>query len=270
MTSRQAKITIVHLKESFRENKSRNYISYADIQSALPDIMDKETCSLEVLSQPKRKIYMDIENIPFDKTNVIYDIVNKFSSFMKIPTDGCCLTYNKKSTQHSGLSYHVIFPYVMDINDMKKSVLLFKTLNPEYEHYIDASVYSILRLFRLPMNGKVTGSGIDHDDCHEVIRGKFEDSFIQLTENLPIISENMLPNGFDDFNAEDLVKTKCKTTKRFKQSNNYKLDEFSDAVMIEFQKLKSTLDAMQEQNKKLEKMNDILFLKILELEKSKK
>ena len=270
MTSRQVKITIVHLKESYRENKSQNYINYDDIQSALPDIMNSETCSLEVLSQPKRKIYMDVENIPFDKTNVIYDIVNKFSSFMKIPTDGYCLTYNKNSTQHLGLSYYIILPYVMSVDDMKKSVLLFKTLNPEYEHYIDASVYSVLRLFRLPMNGKVTGSGIDHDDYHEVIHGEFEDSFIQSTENLPVISGNMLPDGFDDFDVDNAVKISSRTTKRFKQSNNYKLDEFSDAVMIEFQKLKATLEEMQEQNKKLEKMNDILFLKILDLEQSKK
>ena len=58
MTSSQGKITVVHLKESYRENKSRNYVNYDDIQSALPDIMSSETCSLEVLSQPKRKIYM--------------------------------------------------------------------------------------------------------------------------------------------------------------------------------------------------------------------
>ncbi|EAX88404.1 hypothetical protein TVAG_050660 [Trichomonas vaginalis G3] len=158
----------------------------------------------------------------------------------------------------------------MSVDDMKKSVLLFKTLNPEYEHYIDASVYSVLRLFRLPMNGKVTGSGIDHDDYHEVIHGEFEDSFIQSTENLPVISGNMLPDGFDDFDVDNAVKISSRTTKRFKQSNNYKLDEFSDAVMIEFQKLKATLEEMQEQNKKLEKMNDILFLKILDLEQSKK
>ena len=100
MTSKQS-LTIVHLKRSYKENKTQNHVTYPDIQSAMPSIMDKETSSLEVLSGQVRKIYMDVENIPFDKTEVINDIITKFAAFMKIPSDNYCLTFNKNSKERS-------------------------------------------------------------------------------------------------------------------------------------------------------------------------
>lgn len=270
MTSNHEVITLIHLTKSYKENKYSNYVIYNNIQSAKNDVMKKDTCSLEVLSQQKRKIYLDVENIPFDEPNVIDDIISKFTLFMKIIPDNYCLTYNKNSTQHNGLSYHVIFPYVMNIYDMKKSVIMFKTQNPEYENFIDISVYSTLRLFRLPFNGKVTGSGINNSDYHDVIHGSFNDSFIQTINNLPTLSGELLPEGFNDFNMEYAIKNnKFVCGRKFKKSGYYKMEEFTDAVMTEFHKLKLMLNEMKEQNKRIEKMNDILFLKILELEQMK-
>jgi hypothetical protein len=257
------KIALVHIKESYQENKWMNYKYYDNVQDALKDVTNKETCSLEVLTKPIRRIYMDIENIPRDKPYLIYSIINRFHKFMKFTDTNYCLTQNNNSTRHDGLSYHIIYPYIMNVGDMRKAIIMFMTKNTEYETFIDYSVYDFVRLFRLPMNGRVMGNGINNDDYHNIIRGTIEDSFIQNIYGLPTIIGDLLPEGFNEFVTPEFYERKTRT------SNCVGFDELSSLIMGEFRKLTKSFDELRSQNHKIETMNDVLFNKILSLEKMK-
>lgn len=267
MTSPQSQLVIVNLKTSYRENKSTNYRMFKDIESAMSEIMDKSTCTLEVLSAPIRRIYLDVENIPTDKPEIIEQLITKLKAFLHIPDCKECLTHNKNSTQHSGLSYHVILPYKMHIDMMKKMILYFKELNPEYEKFIDPSVYSRLRLMRLPYNAKVTGSGLDENDYHELVRGTMADAIIQDL-NVP---DSPLPDGIDDFKTNDadvsISTARAKRKREFKFSGSAGLEEIADKFLCVLENLNTEVKGLRKSNEEQAKINDQLFEKLLFLEK---
>jgi hypothetical protein len=64
---------------------------------------------------------------------------------------------------------------------------LFKEKYPNYQDYIDNSVYDICRLFRLPNQRKPIGEKLCELDYHEIIHGSLEESFIQNIDDLPTI-----------------------------------------------------------------------------------
>lgn len=267
MLGKSSKLVLINIKSSYKESRPNNYSYYDDIDSAMNDINNKNTCTLEVLSQLSRKIYLDIENIPKDNVNLINKLIESFTKFMNINLSSYCLTFNKKSSQHEGLSYHLILPYVMYLNELKQCVLMFKTQHPEYENYIDDGVYSMLRLFRLPNNGKPTGNGIDNDDAHEILKGTINDAFIQVIDGFPLITGEQLPKNFNTFDVKSAERNSNK--QKCKHSGGLKIEQFADNLLIEFNKLKESMDMINDQQSKILKMNDILFNKIIELEKTK-
>lgn len=181
-------ITLVNLKRSYAENRPSTYVDYFSIEEAMPVIVEPNTSTLEVLRCLVRRIYMDVEKIPYEREDLIYEIVNKFCEFIGISNEDYTLTYNNASQQHHGRSYHVIFPHSMYYKDLGNIIKIFKKLNPEYISYVDESVYDINRLFRLPMNGKVTGSSLDYNDKHVIIKGTMESAIIQNVVGIPFIS----------------------------------------------------------------------------------
>ena len=176
--------TVIYIRKTYKEALNSSFITTSKVEY----MADPDVCVLEVLTNAKRRIYLDIECIPNDKPEMINDIVTSFIAFMQLPSDTkYTLTMNAASANHSGLSYHVILPYAMDYLLLKRCVAAFKVKHPEYEKYVDQSVYSHNRLFRLPEQGKPTGQGIDNDDKHVIIQGSMDDSFIQVIDGLPEI-----------------------------------------------------------------------------------
>lgn len=173
-------IILLNCKCSYKENIEKNYKMYTSVDETMEDLLDETTSTLEVLTSSRRKIYLDIENIPYEQDNLIYEIIDKFTSLINIDKDNYCLTYNSNSTQHAGRSYHVIFPYAMIHTDMRMLIRIFKKLNTDYKNIIDETVYNMKRLFRLPLNGKVTGKGVNNDDKHILLKGNINDAFVQL------------------------------------------------------------------------------------------
>lgn len=255
------KIVLVHLHVSYKENRAQNYKYYENINSAMNDILDKSTCTLEVLNKTRRKIYLDVEHIPFNETNLIYTLISDFTTFINIENENYVLTMNTSSTQHSGLSYHVIFPYTIQIYDLKKLVQMFTNKFTQYTQYIDDTIYNILRLFRLPENGKVTGTGIDNNDSHKILKGEFINSFIQDITNIPPLFVESI-NQWNEY--------KYKYIKSRNRSNSYNFDEISDIFMTEFRKLSNTLSEIKDNQLKLQQMNTMLVNRIIELEKNSK
>ena len=96
---------LLHVRASFKENTPSNYKYYDSIKEMIPDVMDKETSTFEILDKPIRRIYLDLENIPDEKTNLVYDLINDFKKLLKIDDNinGC------KNSLHSFIQLNNCF-----------------------------------------------------------------------------------------------------------------------------------------------------------------
>jgi hypothetical protein len=102
----------------------------------------------------------------------------------------------------------------MKICDMRLLILQLKKNNPEFNEYIDTSVYSNGRLFRLPLNGKFISKdemkdnkNINESDIHKFIYGEMKYSIIQDVTDLDRL-ENI--DKLINLTAEDIKKYKSK------------------------------------------------------------
>lgn len=144
-----------------------------------------------------RRVYIDVEKIPFDKPNMIKDIVIKLAQFINIEKfDNCAITKNIGS-HHGGLSYHVYFPRRSTKDNIYNMIRQFKLKYPEFAEYIDETVYTKNRLFRLPNQQAVISNSIknypkDYNrqlDRHMIIHGNYIKTIIQNIKDLPYLKE---------------------------------------------------------------------------------
>ena len=135
----------------------------------------------ECIESENRKIYLDIEKIPADQPELIEEIKYKLNEFF---TSKCresmygdmefVLTFNPSSPSHEGLSYHLICTnYCMDYKNMYNAIAEFlSTDGAKYLSYIDVSVYSSLRLFKLPyyygISSKTKKMDTSGDNYHRI------------------------------------------------------------------------------------------------------
>lgn len=189
-------ITIIDCKQSYTEASPRNY-KKVSLQSVIDEISDRtvhtDKSRYEVLREPERRIYFDIEGIPEDKPEMISEIVGKLDAYLKsirlIDHDlKYALTYNSGSLTHKGLSYHLILPeYKMNVKVIRNLVIAFthSDFGKDYIEYIDSSVYSSIRLFKLPYYIGMTRESIDTnpDNHHRIITGDVADCIIQNTND---------------------------------------------------------------------------------------
>ena len=116
------------------------------------------------------------ENLKLYKFDVNNDEVNidtyTKESFDNVKTD-YVITHNSSSSSHCGDSYHVIFPYVYiyHVEQVKSFMNDFINKHQKYIDYVDLSVYSTRRLFRLPFSKNVTthhkNKAINQNDIHK-------------------------------------------------------------------------------------------------------
>lgn len=182
---------------SFSEASSKNFKSIS-MQSECEHLCEEKLITsfsrYEVLGY-RWKLMLDIERIPFDKPDMIYDIIENFNKFMKhknaVKVDmDYVLTMNTSSPNHKGLSYHLIFYEYSALRDMIKYCLLefvHTDFGKEFIDYIDTSIYTNNRLMKLPYYIGITKQGIDTnaDNYHRIIKGDpmHPDKFIvQITD----------------------------------------------------------------------------------------
>lgn len=129
----------------------------------------------ELLDKDKRKMYFDIEKIPETKPELINEMIDalkKFFETKKVRNIKYVLTINEGSP-HEGLSYHLIFyNYSCYYNELKDAVKEFLFNNEKYNTYLDTSVYSVKRLFKMPYNyGIIKGKGVDlnSNNYHKIV-----------------------------------------------------------------------------------------------------
>lgn len=213
MQQKYAYVRISNFKESYKRNKK-----YCDSINEMKQIIEnnKNTPDLsifEVLENNIRRVYFDIEKIPFEEDKMIYDIITRLATFMKIDPNNYALTLNTGS-HHPGLSYHLTFPFKTHASNILNLVRSFKLKYPEYTEYIDECVYNVNRLFRVPyqygiaVDDEVNGSlalskwmcyntthGTDtievdkYKDVHRIQYGRLEDLIIQNINEIPMLEK---------------------------------------------------------------------------------
>lgn len=140
---------------------------------------------LEILTDNTVRMYFDIENIPRDNPDMIYEIIKEMLNMLKIDYDKFeyALTHNANS-HHEGLSYHLFFPFKTTKLEIRKFIMLFNyQTNNKYIEYIDYRVYGSNRLFRT-VGSRCPGKSKPYSprnpiDYHVLVKGKLEDTIIQ-------------------------------------------------------------------------------------------
>lgn len=184
---------------------------------------------LEILTKDEVRMYFDIENIPKDNKEMIYEIIDKIYEIMQLKNKVSsedyekyrqyALTFNNNS-HHEGLSYHLYLPIKSHKKDIYNFIKLFNyRTDYKYVNMIDYRVYGKNRLFRTvgsrcPSKFKPF-TPRNQEDYHKLIKGGLDDTVIQ------------------NHNGLDLV-FKCKTTKELDNEFNNKINKvgkyFSDEI----------------------------------------
>ena len=171
---------------------------------------------LEILTDDKVRMYFDIENIPRDNKEMIYEIIDKIYEIMQLKdreTYKYTLTFNNNS-HHEGLSYHLFIPIVSTKTSIYNFIKLFNyRTDYKYANMVDYRVYGKNRLFRtvgsrcpnkfnpfIPRN---------QEDYHKLIKGELVDTVIQ------------------NYNGLDLV-FKCSSTKRLDDEFNKRMNKMNN------------------------------------------
>ena len=213
-------IRIIDISNSFSENTRNNYKMFniddainalqIDINSFLnSQIINSLVSRFEIIGRDCIP-YFDIEKIPEDKgdeyiNEIAKSLMNELSTHSQKQFTRFCITYNTSSITHPGKSYHVYFPEYSTIKDeMKKFVNYYIDSKKEGYEYIDASVYSKDRLFRLPYQKGVNKSydvvnlGDRYKDFHRIIVGtnQASDYIISNTATKERVFFSSIPNKY--------------------------------------------------------------------------
>lgn len=150
-------IWVVDINESFYESSPRNWkrIECSDAFEEQPNYLISR---YEVLKDRYRRFYFDVENVPKDAPETVDNFIKLFNDFLIKASYiaepmNYVKTLNVGSVNHEGLSYHVIcYEYSADFIHQKAAVQAFldSEEGKQFEPYIDTSVYSKNRLFKLP------------------------------------------------------------------------------------------------------------------------
>lgn len=183
----------------FSQCSPSKYKTTRCMNELVPETPCLEYSRYEVLQQRIRKIYFDIDGIKDDDFSIVRNFADSYNEFMmskgyiKEPIDFAC-TINSASTNHSGLSSHIVaVKSSMDVEKQHAVLLEFLSEYPgadKFRDYVDTSVYSKRQLFKLPhFIGLPMGN---MDNYHHVVgNGKLTDFVIQHTLDCKYINPNV-------------------------------------------------------------------------------
>ena len=268
----------VHIRHRYSENTPGSHITHTSIESFYEDTTNPEDCVYEVLDKPIRKIYLDIEGIDMEASEshkLVLKIVRDFSGFIGIGLCPANVTYNAGSTGHSGHSYHIIMNYSINYQLLKNAVIAFKQLHPEYGTYIDESVYSVIRLFRLPFQCKQRLDDTpDTNDVHapidleipRVMNKELWDAedfgafVIQDTAHtVETITVADLPNETIQQIGRISLESKQPMLAKQHKSGGLKATQFMEAITSQINEIKESNASLTKQVADLTKVNEKLF-----------
>lgn len=229
MTTEGRQVRYIDIENSFQEGNKRNIktANINDFKNWLKNEINTFGNKTKITTNVSRfEIignecipYFDIEGIPKDKDDkyiikVTNDLMKTMNEHAKHKFTYFCITQNLHSLSHEGKSYHVYFPQFRTFRDeMKKFVNYYVDSKLEGYEYIDTSVYSRGRLFRLPyqkgVNKRKDMNTIERRqiDYHYIIYGLGDPSnyIISDVEGKEMISFLTIPQKY--------AKMKSKNTK---------------------------------------------------------
>ena len=269
----------VHIRHKYKENTQGSHIIHTSIESFYEDTLNPEDCVYEVLDKPVRRIYLDIEGIDMETSEshkLVRKIINDFNEFMGTGLSPAHVTYNAGSTGHPGHSYHVIFDNEINYQLLKNIVIAFKQLHPEYGTYIDESVYSVIRLFRLPFQCKQRADDIpDANDVHIPInletqqlmdKDEWGDAVarsyvIQYIEGKPgeDITVADLPDEAIQQIGKMSLESKQSPLTNQRKSGGLRTTQFMETITAQMNEVKESNASLTKQVAELTKINEKLF-----------
>lgn len=256
------KFKAMHIKHRYAENTPARHRQYETLEELIADIHDPNDCVYEVLDKPMRRIYMDLECIETeDHARIVSRIIQEFKEFTGIKA-AHYITFNAGSKGHPGASYHVVFDAKANYILQKNIILAFKHIHQEYKNYIDESVYSVFRLFRLPNQCKQRDQDVpDPTDVHLIFtpNATEESMVIQNTYmDIPEITVDSL--SAETVRQIGLVALESKRPVNNKgRSGNYAPREFVETVATQMTEIKDSNVRLERKIEQLEKINSKLF-----------
>ena len=203
---------------------------------------------LEILTDDKVRMYFDIENIPRDNKEMIYEIIDKIYEIMQLKdrkTYKYTLTFNNNS-HHEGLSYHLFIPVVSTKTSIYNFIKLFNhRTDYKYVNMIDYRVYGKNRLFRTVgsrcPNKSNPFTPRNQEDYHKLIKGELVDTVIQNYNKLDLIFECKITKELDDefndrinkMNNQFSEETKAKLITSTKYSDHRQLNDIKGKLESE-------------------------------------
>ena len=267
----------VHIRHRYSENTPGSHIVHPSIDSFYEDTLNPEDCVYEVLDKPIRFVYLDIEGIDMETSEshkLVRKIISDFREFIGIKTIHPFVTYNAGSTGHPGHSYHVIFDKEINYQLLKNIVIAFKQLHPEYGTYIDESVYSVIRLFRLPFQCKQRADDApDTNDVHIPIDlesqrllnkeswdwSTFCNCVIQGIKAEADITVANLPDEAIQQIGKISLESKQSPLTNQRKSGGLKTGQFMEAITAQMNEVKESNASLTKQVAELTKINEKLF-----------
>ncbi len=267
----------VHIRHRYSENTPSSHIIHPFIQPFYYDTLNPEDCVYEVLDKPIRFIYLDIEGIDMETSEshkLVRKIINDFKEFIGTSMSPAHVTYNAGSTGHPGHSYHVIFEEAINYQLLKNIVIAFKQLHPDYGTYIDESVYSVIRLFRLPFQCKQRADDtpdtndvhipidlesqrlMDKEDWNELEFGYY---VIQTDDPPRIITVADLPDEAIQQIGKISLESKQNPLTNQRKSGGLRTAQFMEAITAQMNEVKESNASLTKQVAELTKINEKLF-----------
>ena len=159
MAANNKYILVVDCTE-YNQTAGRNHKNMI-VNDVIPKTVETSFSRYEVLRNPVRTIYFDIDGVPDDEHAESFpdEFVKAWAKFMKKSgflkdTDiKYVRTKNHSSVSHKGFSSHVIcYELEMNVYELRDSVIMFGLTEEgrRFKDYVDTCVYSSLRLFKLP------------------------------------------------------------------------------------------------------------------------
>lgn len=212
--------------------------------------------NIHTLPRYINRLFLDIEKLPYTNSEqTVNNIVNDFITYIKenlkiykynindddvniditniIPFDELnfdyVISHNSSSSSHIGDSYHIIFPNIHIYHSLQTKAFMSDFVNKyhQYSDYVDISIYTSRRLFRLPYSRNVSMNPrkkINKNDIHKTdfTKNEIKKYIIQYKQNegYIIVLDRRDPINF----VKRVINTQCEnfshcySTKLMKQT----------------------------------------------------
>lgn len=245
--SDSSRIKNINIDEIAQDIKERSTLSDNEIfnKQSIYEILMFDTSfpasgkNIQTASRYINRLFLDIEKLPYGMSSeYLNKIINDFIKYIKsnltlykynIDNDKAnidihikvsndeinfnyVITHNISSSSHYGDSYHVIFSniYIYHTAQTKSILTDFINKHIEYIEYIDTTIYTTRRLFRLPYCRNIAPGPrktINKNDIHK-IETKAEDLRDFIIQYKQIIGNIIILDRFDPINFVKRIKSK--------------------------------------------------------------